>query len=570
MVNCSIIMVSYHTGPVLFHTVTQALAQADLAEVIVVDNGNPPAIVQWLQSLEKSGKLVCITGHGNIGFAAACNKGAQVATGECILLLSPECLLPEHALTRTTQALLSFPGAIVAGCDVVNADGTPHSGSRRALLTPRSIIELNQIVPLPGQPQQIPAISSAFMCIRRADYMRIGGMDETYFLYGEDLDFCMRIHRASGKIIIVPDVKTVHVLATSEVRTRAVEHRKARSMVRYFRTFFPKWAPVFAPFIWLRAELYVLAGAGNKAVAGKQLLALLNATTTPQLLDLAGQHVIVTGANSQIGMPLIGMLLARGAEVTAISRRNSLPITLPNCTWQRADLNIAGLQLPTADILIHCAPLWVLPMVLQSIHIAGIKRVIAFGSTSVFGKAQSDNLYEQQVVARLAGAEKNIQAFCTAHDIVWTILRPTLIYGLGVDGNVARIARTIRRFGIFPIYPPAKGLRQPVHTLDLASAAIAASQSLAAHNMAYNVSGGETLSYRAMVERIFASLGRKPRIIALPFLPRVLDLLGRVVQKSSVTGAMAYRMNQDLVFPHDEADRDFDYAPRPFSLEGAV
>ena len=76
MALCSIVMVSYHTGPVLFVSVKSALQQPHLSQLIVVDNGNPPDVQARLQQLALSEpRLRVLTGQGNIGFSAACNLG---------------------------------------------------------------------------------------------------------------------------------------------------------------------------------------------------------------------------------------------------------------------------------------------------------------------------------------------------------------------------------------------------------------------------------------------------------------------------------------------------------------
>ena len=98
----------------------------------------------------------------------------------------------------------------------------------------------------------------------------------------------------------------------------------------------------------------------------------------------------------------------------------------------------------------------------------------------------------------------------------WVILRPTLIYGRGRDKNISEMARFIRRFGFFPIFGQAEGLRQPVHAEDVAGACVAALETSAATNRMYYLSGGETLSYREMTGRIFSVLGRHPRLLHVP------------------------------------------------------
>jgi nucleoside-diphosphate-sugar epimerase len=155
--------------------------------------------------------------------------------------------------------------------------------------------------------------------------------------------------------------------------------------------------------------------------------------------------------------------------------------------------------------------------------------------------------------------------------VEWVILRPTLIYGRGRDKNVCEIARFIRRFGFFPLFGPAQGLRQPVHAEDLAAACLAAADAPAAANRAYNLSGGETLRYRDMVGRIFVALNRRPRLLPVPLgaFRTMLAAMRLLPRYRHWSAAMAERMNRDLVFDHAEAVRDLRFAPRPFHPSAA-
>jgi len=219
--------------------------------------------------------------------------------------------------------------------------------------------------------------------------------------------------------------------------------------------------------------------------------------------------------------------------------------------------------------VIVTSPLWLISeAVLERLWVQGMKRIVTFSSTSRFSKTYSPEPEERRVVMLLSEAEARIEAFCATHDVRWTILRPTLIYDEGRDGNISRIASMIDRFGVFPVCGKASGLRQPVHARDLARAALDVLQTPATQDKAYDLSGGETLSYRDMVARIFVAKGRSERIIALPewawrlgFGLRALIRPGAAL-KSNVH--MALRMNTDLVFPHDAARRDFVYDPAMF------
>ena len=277
----------------------------------------------------------------------------------------------------------------------------------------------------------------------------------------------------------------------------------------------------------------------------------------------------MSGATSQVGRFLLPKLVAAGAEVYALSRSDGYDSTKESAVhWLRADLGQPGAAetLPTADALIHVASIQLLPALLPGLAAKGVRRVIAFSSTSRFGKARSTEPHEIEFVARLVEAEETVERFCKEHSIDWTIFRPTLIYGAGMDSNVTTIAKLIRKLGFFPLLGEARGMRQPVHADDLAEACVLALEASAAFGKAYNLSGGEILSYRQMVERIFSALGKKPRFARVPFTAfrLAMALFSLVPRYRDYNVQMARRMNDDLAFDHADAARDFGYAPRSF------
>ncbi|MBV2234636.1 MAG: NAD-dependent epimerase/dehydratase family protein, partial [Sterolibacterium sp.] len=287
--------------------------------------------------------------------------------------------------------------------------------------------------------------------------------------------------------------------------------------------------------------------------------------------------VIVCGASSQVGRFLLPRLSQAGWPVIALSRQGvpawahegaSGGPGAVKVAWQRADVaNAASLAaLPRAATLIHLAPLACLPASLPAFAALGVRRVIAFSSSSKFSKAQSPVASERAFAARLQAAEDALAEQCVQLGMRWTVFRPTLIYGCGMDRNVALIIRVIERLGFFPLLGEARGLRQPVHADDLAAACVAALAQPASFDKAYELSGGETLSYKAMVERIYARLGRRPRFLPVPIalFALALRLLACVPRYRDFNAAMAQRMNEDLVYPHTEAQRDLGYRPRSF------
>jgi nucleoside-diphosphate-sugar epimerase len=139
-----------------------------------------------------------------------------------------------------------------------------------------------------------------------------------------------------------------------------------------------------------------------------------------------------------------------------------------------------------------------------------------------------------------------------------------LIYCEGQDANVSRLAALAERYRVIPLAGSGRGLRQPVHAEDLAWAATAAAASPVTPGRTYDLPGGETLTYKQMVERIFLGLDRAPRILCAPqLLWRLAFRLARG-RLPGATAAMGERMNQDLAFDGEPAARDFGWAPRAF------
>ena len=278
--------------------------------------------------------------------------------------------------------------------------------------------------------------------------------------------------------------------------------------------------------------------------------------------DLTGP-VLVLGATSLIGGFLLPRLRAADIAAVALSRRPPAG----EAGWLDADLADPDLAdaLPPAATVFALSPIWLLPQALPALRAGGLTRLVAFSSTSRFSKAGSPEPAERAVAQALADAEAAVALFCAEAGIAWTILRPTLIYAEGLDGNVSRLAALIRRLGLLPLSGRGEGLRQPVHADDLAAGALAAAAATpAAANRAYDLVGGETLSYRAMAARIFAGLDRAPRILSLP--PPLFALLLRLAAPwlPGATAAMGQRIAQDLTFDDTAARRDFGWAPRDF------
>jgi hypothetical protein len=278
------------------------------------------------------------------------------------------------------------------------------------------------------------------------------------------------------------------------------------------------------------------------------------------------------GARSLVGECVIPFLLHEGRDVIAFSRSPAQRKAEARVSWLQIGEHSGTWQGHVATSKVSdwlcVAPIWVLPQYFSLLEAYGARRVVALSSTSRFTKDDSSDPEEQAIALRLADAESRVQTWAASRGVEWIILRPTLIYGRGRDKNIAEIARFIRRFGFFPVFGKAKGLRQPLHAQDVAAACISALGSPAATNYAYNLSGAETIGYRNMVSRVFIALDRPICFLRVPlFVFRcALVLLNVFPRYRKWTFAMAERMNTDLVFDHSDATRDFGFEPRAFAL----
>jgi hypothetical protein len=252
----SAIVVSYRTGEVLFDCLQALTADADVAEIILVDNGNPPDTLSRLDDcFGRSGKLKITGGGENRGFAAGVNLGARMATGNRLLILNPDAILQPGSIAALEAARTGQAEPVVVGGKIHGKDGVEQRGARRRRLTLQSaavtflgmgwlrsmnpaFVNINRNTePEPAGPVPMDAVSGALMYMSRAGFERLGGFDEGYFLHVEDLDLCRRAEADGGSVIYTPHARAMHHGATSDAPAIAVEQYKAAGLRRYFSKF---------------------------------------------------------------------------------------------------------------------------------------------------------------------------------------------------------------------------------------------------------------------------------------------------------------------------------------------
>jgi GT2 family glycosyltransferase len=252
----SAVVVTYRTGPVLFECLLALADDPDIAEIIVVNNGNPAEAVEAVRSMRVDAPWLNIVGEGkNIGFAAGVNLGAKHATGDRLLILNPDAVLQPGSIAALESARARGNEPMVVGGKIVGEDGAEQRGGRRRRLTLASgaatflgmswlkvvhpaFQSINRNTePEPPGPIPVGAVSGALMYMSNAGFQRLGGFDEAYFLHVEDLDLCRRAEWEGGSVIYTPFASAMHAGGTSDAPAMVVEQHKAAGLKRYFRKF---------------------------------------------------------------------------------------------------------------------------------------------------------------------------------------------------------------------------------------------------------------------------------------------------------------------------------------------
>ena len=276
---------------------------------------------------------------------------------------------------------------------------------------------------------------------------------------------------------------------------------------------------------------------------------------------------LLLGASGAIGRFLLPRLLAEGRRPLAISRQ-AVDQAARHGPWLTGDLHgsmpdLSGLALET---VFSAGPLDAFAAWLEKSPLPALRGVVAISSMSAVVKASSPDPAERELSRRLLAAEQSLRDECARRRVGVVILRPTLIYGSGVDQSLAALARFGRRWRLFPSIPGAHGLRQPVHADDVAAACVAASRLPARNASPYSLGGGERLSFGAMLEHVRQGLPVRTLPVRIPlgvaaFALHCLRLLPRW---RHLRPGLLTRLQSDLVVDLAPAQRDLEWTPRRF------
>ena len=254
------VVVNYNSGEWLSRALKSIGGVSNSFEwqVTVVDNASTDESMKIAQHNNPHPGIDWVFNEDNIGFAAANNQVLKESQADYVVLMNPDCELKDHSVDRIISVMDDLTDWGMAGCKIVNEDGSLQPTCKRRFPTPWSALVrmflLDKIfrgfgkfqnfnygdkVELDEQPHTVEAISGAFMVVRQPALREVGLLDEGYFMHCEDLDWCKRFSESSWKVGFVPHAVVEHAKGvSSQSRPIRVLWTLHKGMNRFFDKFY--------------------------------------------------------------------------------------------------------------------------------------------------------------------------------------------------------------------------------------------------------------------------------------------------------------------------------------------
>ncbi|WP_271809523.1 glycosyltransferase family 2 protein [Clostridium beijerinckii] len=238
----SIIIVNYNTYTLTKQTIDSIIKEDHYFdyEILLVDNASSDGSINKLQDKFRdiviSEKLHIIVNKDNLGFAKANNIGIKHAKGKYILLLNSDTLLKENCLEKCIKMIEKDKNIGALGCKVILANGELDHACKRGFPTPKAslyyFLKLHKKNPSKyGQYEalhlgeddigEVDSLTGAFVLMPKLVFNEVGGLDEDFFMYGEDIDLCYKIKEHGYKILYYPEAQIIHYKGGSSKKKRS-------------------------------------------------------------------------------------------------------------------------------------------------------------------------------------------------------------------------------------------------------------------------------------------------------------------------------------------------------------
>jgi GT2 family glycosyltransferase len=250
MIDVSIIIVSWNTRDILRQCL-QSIYEQTVAleyEVIIIDNASTDGSAEMIKT--QFPKAILVENTINKGFAAANNQAIVLAKGRFILLLNPDTIVLNNAINKSILFADQNQQAAVIGCKVFNPDGTLQptcfmfpsllnmflSSSYLYKLFPKSRFFGRERMTWWDRDdvREVDVVTGCFMLVRRSAIEQIGLLDERFFMYGEETDWCYRFKQAGWKVVFTPVAEIIHLGSQSSKKIREKMIVQVRLSILYF------------------------------------------------------------------------------------------------------------------------------------------------------------------------------------------------------------------------------------------------------------------------------------------------------------------------------------------------
>ena len=249
--NASIIILSWNVRDLLRRCLSSLPLSDPDVEIIAVDAASADGSVEMVRAEFPGVKL--ITSPENLGYTRGNNLGLRAAVGRYLLILNPDTEIVGEAIAQMLAYMDAHPRIGVLGPQLLNPDHTIQSTRRRfpslatgffestwfQPLAPRSLLDRYFARDLPDDAiGEVDWVAGAALLVRREAYEQVGGFDEGFFMYSEEMDWCRRMKAAGWQVIYFPAARILHHEAKSSAQVPAATHiRFNTSKVRYFHKY---------------------------------------------------------------------------------------------------------------------------------------------------------------------------------------------------------------------------------------------------------------------------------------------------------------------------------------------
>jgi GT2 family glycosyltransferase len=216
----SVIIVSYNTRLLTENAIKSVLKEGSKIEkeTIVVDNGSTDGSGKMLRNYEKKGKIKLIENEGNLGFAKANNQAIKIARGRHKFLLNSDTIVKKGSIGVLIEFVQNHPDAGVIGSRLYNGDGSLQGSCQHFPTVANAIREywfgkdglFEKYAPKGSKPVEVESVVGAAFFISQKAIEKVGMLDERYFFYFEDIDYCRKVKKANLKVYYLPRSEIVH------------------------------------------------------------------------------------------------------------------------------------------------------------------------------------------------------------------------------------------------------------------------------------------------------------------------------------------------------------------------